>query len=273
MLAAWLLLFATTLGCLAYFAGTLRDSSADSRRRLGRVYFGLALLGVLLVLLGFVQGAPRYLGERAICGAFAGIWEPDASWGAYLRAWLDPWPACSGARFTMLWWLNQAQKLALALLTPGLVLGTISCLALPKPATREACRLQVRRLNTHLYLAAAVLVMGLLFLSALLRWPAAGLAGDAARPYTSHVDAYIFYWGVTYSVFIASYYVPVAIKLTRLCANPPVPPKRAKSSAADEGGGGEGNGDPVSNLFSLFKTLAALFAPAVAGLLGGVLNL
>lgn len=266
MLAAWLLLLAMTVACLAYLVGTLRIFTPDSVKRLKIAYFSFAFLGVALVLGGGVHGAPRYLGEQAICHALAGTWEPGN-----LRSWLDVTPACAGDGFATLWWLNEVQKFGQVVLMPALVLGTISCLAMPKRRTRGACQLQARRLNTHLYLAAALLVAGLLFLSALLRWPASGLAGGAASAYTAHVDAYIFYLGVTYSVFIASYYVPVAIKLTKLCATPPKKPKAAKARDGDEGGD-EDDDSPVADLFNLFKTVAALFAPVIAGLLGSVLN-
>ncbi|MBV9882387.1 MAG: hypothetical protein JO276_05205 [Sphingomonadaceae bacterium] len=277
MLAAWLLLAATTVACLAYFVRTVRASAPGTRDRLTKAYIGLTLFGVAAVAGGLISGAPRFLGEHEICNAFAGNWEPGNLW-----PWLDLRPACSGVQFNMLWWLNEVQKIGLALVSPALVLGTISCLAMPDPGTRAACRLQARRLNAHLYLAAAVLVIGLLFLSALMRWPASGLAGEAAAPYTSHVDAYIFYWGATYSVFIASYYVPVAVWLSENCRKVAAPPAEVKSAAAgrksaaaarDKGGESDADENPVSDLFSLFKTVAALFAPAIAGLLGSVLHL
>jgi hypothetical protein len=301
MLAAWLLLAATTLACLAYFIRTVRVSAPDTRNRLTKAYWRLALLGVVAVACGLISGAPRFLGERAICNAFGGSWEPGN-----LRWLLDLSPACSGVQFTILWWLNEVQKIGLALISPALVLGTISCLAMPAQVSRAACRLQARRLNAHLYLAAAVLVMGLLFLSALLRWPASALAGGQAAAYIAHVDAYIFFWGATYSVFIASYHVPVAIGLAAACmkcAASKEKPKAATVKANEGDGAGAGKGheagaseshdagaaeshdagagesddaeadDPVSDLFSLVKTAAALFAPVIAGLLGSVLHL
>lgn len=277
MLAAWLLLAATTLACLAYFVRTVRVSARDTRNRLTKAYWWLALLGVAAVAGGLISGAPRFLGERAICNAFGGTWEPGN-----LRSWLDLSPACSGTGFTILWWLNEVQKIGLALISPALVLGTISCLAMPEKVSRAACRLQARRLNAHLYLAAAVLVMGLLFLSALLRWPASALAGNEGAAYTAHVDAYVFFWGATYSVFIASYYVPVAIGLAATCmrrsASNGKPAATVKADESDEAGADEGkdaeaDDNPVSDLFSLVKTVAALFAPVIAGLLGSVLHL
>jgi hypothetical protein len=269
MLAAWLLLTAATLACLAYFARTSRAFASGTTARLTRAYFWFALFGVAAVLSGTVHGGPRFFGEPAICHALAGSWDPGR-----LREWLELWPSCTGIRFTMLWWLNETQKIGLALLTPALVLGTISCLAMPEPAGRDACRFQARRLSMHLYLAAAVLVIGLLFLSALLRWPASGLAGDPASAYTAHVDAYIFFWGATYSVLIASYYVPVAIGLTRTPLDPQVSPAKPKARAKARAAGDTDDDDsPISDLFSWFKTIAALFAPAIAGLLGGVLHL
>jgi hypothetical protein len=210
------------------------------------------LFGIVLVAGGLVPGAPRFMDESAICHAFGGTMLPAEGLMVHLRFWLDLAPSCRAWHFDVLWWLNEIQKFLLALLTPALVLGTISCLAEPETPTNEGCQIQARALSTHLYLTASVLVIGLLYLSALLRWPGSGFGEDAAAPYNAHVDAYILYWGITYSIFIASYYVPVAIRLTRGC---------------------ESSDNPMSELLGLLKSTAAIFAPALAGLLGGVVDI
>lgn len=303
MLATWLLLAATSAGCIFYFLWSVRRFRRPMAGLLAAVYAGFAAIGVISIAMGGVPGGQRVIDERVICGAFA-LMEP----GAQTPAAQTPSPAAgpaaarppgsdAGARgdpppalkvygsprptmydrgyacpdnesFRLLWGLNEFQKYLLALLIPALVLGTLSCLALPATPSPGDCRFQVRRLNIHLYLTATVLVAGLLFLSALLHWPGFAFDRPTAASYSAHVDAYILYWGVTYTIFIASYYVPVAALLARRCAHPPVeaPPvgKAREDEAAD---------DPAGELTGLLKTLAALFAPAIAGLLGGIIHL
>lgn len=269
MLATWLLFTAMTIACLWYFASNARIFTPATNRRLTFAYYFLALLEVAFVLAGLVEGAPRFFDERAMCEALGG--SPIQYDGLMLRlnAWLDLRPSCADSQFVLLWGLNDAQKMLLALLAPALVLGTISCLAVPPEPTERDYRFQARRLNTYLCLAATVLVLGLLFISALLRWPGSGLAGNAAEVYGAHVDAYVLYSGVSYSVFIASYYVPVAIRLTKACEYIPVgtgDQKKGTSPSTDDAP------NPAEELFSLLKTGAVLFAPAIAGVAGSVLH-
>jgi hypothetical protein len=204
--------------------------------------------------------------------SYPALTEADA-----VNDWSEGWhpqqePACAATathgRMTLMLQLNFIQRLLLALVSPALVLGTIACLATPvtpgeagerrKSADRKSfAGKSAARLRAHLYLTAGLFVSGLLFLSALLRWPAFAFQGSGHASYLAHVDAFVLYWGVTYSLYIASYYVPVALLLTR----------QGKQDGVAE------DKLPAGELLDWTKTLAALFAPAIVGLLGNVLHL
>jgi len=281
MLATWLLLAVAAIGGIFYCAWSIHVLVPATVRLLRWVYLGLAVAGVLLVASGGMEGAQRLVDRRVICAAFELIQtqaEPAAS-KPVLRIYGPPLPqavpddqfACgpTDRLYRQMWWLNQIQKYLLVLLIPALALGIVSCRALPASPSEEDCQFQVKRLSTHLYVTAAALVIGLLFLSALLRWPSVAFAGAGASSYKAHVDAYILCLGVIYSVFIASYYVPVAIGLTNAC-------KKASGSGQRKATGKDAAvaaASPASEFLDLLKAAAALFAPTIAGLLGGVIDL
>jgi hypothetical protein len=276
VLATWLLLACVGIGCIAYCGWNIYSLARTTALRLGALYLVLAAGGVLLILNDGMEGGQRMLDRRVVCAAFSLGESPQAAGATNQLTTYGPPPtdvaddafACEPGNesYKRLWWLNQIQKFILVLLLPALVLGTISCRALPGIPDIDDCRDQIGRLNLHLYLIATALVSGLLFLSALLHWPAFAFAEAAAKAYNSHVDAYILYWGVSYSLLIASVYVPVAIDLNRACAG---------SAAAETGdpAPADPKDRPAADLLGPFKTAAALFAPAIAGLLGGVISL
>ena len=206
-MTTWLAMFAAVFFCLVYFAQSLRRFERDSLRTLLVAYAALAVAGLVLVYFGFAGQANRAIAEQFIQRSLElPIHHPPN------RGPLDL-IRFNGTEYQLLLGMNSIQRYLLALLTPALVLGSISCLAMPPDETVADCRRQAQRLSTYLYLSAAVLVTGLIFLAAMLRWPGYGLAEAAAKSYNAHVDAYVFYWGVTYSILIASYYVPIAVRL------------------------------------------------------------
>jgi hypothetical protein len=148
---------------------------------------------------------------------------------------------------------------------PAMVFGTISCLARPlsKLSEKAAAALrseQTERLNIFLYLSAFIMVSGLLFLSAALHWAGHGLQGADLNVYRQHVNALILFFGISYSLFIASYYVPVSLVLAEQR------PARAASAGEKEGG------DVAYSPFTLLRVAATVFAPALVGLLGEVMK-
>jgi hypothetical protein len=256
-MTTWLALTAAVIFCLTYFFQSLRLFERKSLRTLVVAYAILAIVGLVLVGLGFAGEANRAVADDFIRNALnLPIHNPP-----------HPGPfdliLFNGTEFDLLQGMNSFQRYVLALLTPGLVLGSISCLAMPARKTVDDCRRQADRLSNYLYLSAAVLVAGLIFLAAMLRWPGYGLAAPAALAYNAHVDAYVFYWGVTYSILIASFYVPIAVRLAGISGDT-APAADAKNDP---------RGETSSHLIATLKAAAALFAPAIAGLLGGVLKL
>jgi len=275
MLSTWLLLLVINVTCIYYFIQSLRLFDDKSWRLLVGTFAALALFGSLGVAYGMGEG-PRLLGESEICAAFgapppaarrAGPAPAGKDFQSYdplpkeeLR-WFRP-PRCAtdpGNRsMAWMWRLNLLQRLLLALVSPALVLGTIACVARPAGGDGVVeARMRLDRLKAHLYLAATVFVSGLLFLSALLRWPAAGFTQAGAAAYLAHVDAFVLYWGVTYSLYIASYYVPAAWLLAQDSRKAGIAEKDLPSVQPSE----------------IAKAMAALFAPLVAALLGNVLHL
>lgn len=242
VLATWFILIAVAIPPFVLFVRDLRTASRETTRRVLLVYLALAGLGVAFVAFGLVIGAQRFMGHGAFCKAFG-----EAEVRATL---LDFAPHCLEWRYLLLWWLNEIQKLMLALLTPALVLGTILCLAREGPRGGAVSPRQLARLKTYLYLSAVALVTGLLFLSALLRWPSAAF-GAPNSPYMAHANALVIYWGATYSVLIASYYLPVALTLGR---------------------GQDGDDAPTGQLLEFLKSGTALFAPVITALLSAVVQ-
>ena len=251
MLATWFLLVAVAIPPFFLFFGDVTTVDRDTARRVKRLYWLFAVLGVAFVAAGLVIGAQRFMGEGIFCQAFAsvgGAVGPLPSERAH--GLLDLAPDCTEGRYLLLWVLNELQKVILALMTPALVLGTILCLAPDGGRGGAATPRQLARLKTYLYLSAAALVTGLLFLSAMLRWPSTAFGGSDS-PYMAHANAVVLYWGATYSVLIASYYLPVALTLRR---------------------GQEGEDGPSGHFLEFLKSGTALFAPVITALLSAVVQ-
>ena len=118
--------------------------------------------------------------------------------------------------------LNEITNLASALAVSAVVLGMIVALARPGPivldtrdglleeaATLMAAQKQVRR---YLYLAGLLLSVGMMLGYAWMHWPS-GLIADpgVAQGYNDLVEAISLYRGVSYSVLILSFYMPVSL--------------------------------------------------------------
>lgn len=195
---------------------------------------------------------------------------------------------CVAPSFHSLRWLYLIQRLSMLFSGPAIVLAAIACIAMPPDQKRrpKVCRDQAARLNTILYVAAGLMVTGLIFVGAFFQWPAFALRKDAATSYQTLVAAIVFYYGVGFSLFIASFYLPVAAWVGfnwRRCSR-----SKATSLAVDREAGSEGHKNEASSddakagaddelglitAVQLVKIGAAIFAPAIAGLLGTVVKL
>lgn len=301
VLASWLLLSGLGIAVAAHFFIHLRELGRRTQRELAITYAALAILGAGSVALGHPEEAHRFVGEQFVCRAFATLeagQEPPAPPPAaqnqanqqaaaakpapiaFLRE--SSWAGskslnCPEAeKWHLMRLLNGAQRLLLAFITPALVLGMILSLA---AGTGLDFKRQAERLNTYLYLASAVLVAGLLFLSALLRWPGFALPQGARAQFEAHAGAITLYWGVAYSLFNAAIYLPVAARLRARRVEAPMPAPIAPSS--DDGAGrataaaptapAAPTSDPLLTPVGMLKVGASMFAPALAGLLAGIL--
>lgn len=142
------------------------------------------------------------------------------------------------------------------------VVGAVSCLASPlESATIEEKRafLERQHLRFRLYInaVAALMVTAIAFQLAWTRWPQALLKEPAAKAFSAHVDAFALYSGISLSLVIASFAIPVAAVLhERASAMTIGDPETAKLPELFGAGLMQGLG----------KVLVIL-APAVAGII------
>jgi len=273
MLATWIVMAGLAIGSFAYFLIDLLKFEKRSFSWLLAVFVVLFLGMVAQVLWKPDFGrAEQSIGKETICMAFGG--KPPSKPAAPAKAGApDSAPPKAGKTKALgapeckdvvnvgrMHELNGVQLYLLLLVLPAMVLGTISTLAEGAPARDQAGRLKI-----YLYLSAALFVAGLLYLSALLRWPGANLAEPVAAHYYAFVDAYLLSLGAAYSLFIVSYYLPAAAWLSAK-ANPTVAfAARDKKENEDK--------DDVLTFFDILKVALALFAPVITALLGNVVKL
>ncbi len=148
---------------------------------------------------------------------------------------------------------------------PAVIWAAIACLALPETGSarerHESWTTQTARLNRLLYITAGFMVAGLLFTSARLSWPGYSLHPDSLKSFAEHVSSIVLYTGVSNSILIASYYLPVAILLAaRQPKRPPV--FTAAAGAKDE------PGPKAPDPFGALKTAATILSPALVALIG-----
>ncbi len=288
VLATSLLLASLGIGCAVAFVAHLATLPKSETRILVAVWVALTAVGVGSLLMGQPEEAHRFMGEKFACRSFATLGaapgqpvQPppvqtvEAAKAAPAPAVAEPAEMlskpqeCSARQWQRMRVLNGVQRYLLAFVTPCLVLGMIACLVI---GGGDTLRSQSERLNTYLYLAAALLVAGLLFLSALLRWPGFSLPKDARAVYDAHAAAIVLYWGVVYSLFNAAVYLPVAHLLKRRLHDRP----GAAAGAAGAGAGGDDAASSAEQLWrpaAMLKTAAGIFAPAIAGLLSDVVKI
>ncbi|MBV9931716.1 MAG: hypothetical protein JO013_12325 [Alphaproteobacteria bacterium] len=250
-IAMWLVLAIVGVGCLGLWAKELMRFDRRSARMLAGAWIITAATLTLSVSSGNFQGrAERVLGEHTICNML----QPPPKTKAVFRdqqGQLEAYRRCTSEDpyFARLAELNSRQLALLLLFLPAMLFGAVSCAAGP-PDRRDE---QVLRLKTFTYLSAALVAAGLLFLSALLHWPAGALSEGSARIYNAHVSSYLLYWAVTYSAMIAAYYIPLSAKLSGGLVGP--------AAAA-------GDLHPLDAL----KTIATIFAPVITALLGDIVH-
>jgi hypothetical protein len=258
LLAMSLGLTALGLACIGYFGFHLWQFRSRAFWALAGLALASSGVGAVLVSKGFPEEAQQFLGVGMVKVSLRAAPDCPLERGTPLARYATgPVPVkCTNSRYEMLREINGLQRLLLSFVSGALIFGTIACAAAPAIPNKVSAKAQMDRLNTYLYLSAAVLVTGLLFLSALLRWPGHAVHKDVLASFNQHVGAIVLYWGVTYSAFIAAYYVPVALCLSR----------RWRDVPKDES-----DKLVILSPLDLLKVGAAIFSPVITGLIGTVI--
>ncbi|RYY23328.1 MAG: hypothetical protein EOP62_20475 [Sphingomonadales bacterium] len=255
IIAAALLGFGIFYLIVLRFLADLRDEFGPKTRRwLLGWYTGGVLLGGLWVWFGWMQiPVQDQLGKGFLRDALAQF---GAASGAAPGTLLD--------NFLLLWIGNRfALMLAAGIVVTGGVSALVDPIArLDVAETRAFLFHQRRRLRTYVNAAATLLVVGLLFQIAWMRWPLVLLDSGTAAMLVRQIDASVALTGVTGSVVIALFAVPAStILAARAAALPPVTDDEPNARLFDAG------------LLSSVSKILVVLAPTLAGLAPSVIDI
>lgn len=262
---------------------------ADAAARLYILSALLICLGAaFLTLLLFARDLLREFGPAMRCRlivTLAGGLAIGSAWIVFSSHWLPPAesllgkglfervtaifePARYGASislFDRLRALIGLGRIALMLGAGVVIVGAVSCMAHPladwdEISTREFLLRQRQRLRTYVNAAAMLMVAAIALLLAWTRWPIILMNPHMAKMHLALVDALSVYQGVTLSLVIAIFAIPVATTLDAKLAGLPV---LADVSAAPSQGG----------LFDALGKILVVLAPALASAIPAFVDL
>lgn len=297
-LAAFLLFVAVGGATLIYAARIAGRIEPKSRARLLAAYALTAAVGTIFILAMGVQKGNPYLEASLPCVSLAQL-DPGATGPAApkpprvtareierrcamtgssietgpLAEQLFPVPAArfEGDPYPIFRILYAAAAILLFLAIPAAIWAAIACVAMPttgSPKARlDAWRQQTERLNVILYLTAGLMVAALLFSNSLFSWTAYSLHPDDLKSFREHSESLVFYAGVSNSILIASYYLPVAAALAEL--RPDLPAEEENGKGTEKGKDADAK---AADPFAAFKTILTILAPAIIGLAGELIK-
>jgi hypothetical protein len=294
-LATFALFVAAAVAAIAYSVSLLVRLDSHSRLTIGTGYVLSMVVGITAVISVGAQKGDPYLERELPCTAFLLLSKtpevppdeyplkppPDPGrvsgtetcWATVFtaetplaqRLTLIPCPRFPGDPFPILRALTAVSAVLLFFGIPAIVWGAIACLALPESGSArdryEAWAGQTARLNRLLMITAGVMVASILFNDARYSWAGFSIHPNDLNTFKRQVSSLVFFAGVSSSILIASFYVPVA---SLLAAERP-----AASGSTGAKGGGENR---VPDPFAAAKTAAAILAPALVGILGEMLK-
>ncbi len=113
------------------------------------------------------------------------------------------------------WWFMLIVNIVAGSAVPAFIAGGISCLGTSQTGdARQHWILQRERLQAYIYLSAALLVVGVVFLKVWTQYPGYLLEEKAAKAYSAVVNSYAVLTGIEYTILLASYAVPVSLILS-----------------------------------------------------------
>ncbi|MCI2395154.1 hypothetical protein [Aliiroseovarius sediminis] len=191
--------------------------------------------------------------------------------------------ACAGqgAFFAMKYLLNHVNILT-SLSAAAIIAGMVLCLARPPKAdltTQDGLISEAHALQTaqetaqrYLYCSGVLLTTGMVLVLSWMSWPNAMIVDDQVRAaHSGVINALSMFRGVTYSVLILSYYMPVSlilkVRIERF--------KRAASRVGQADLGTELEGFNINRIDSLdaFKSILAIVSPILASAIGSFADL
>jgi hypothetical protein len=279
VLSAFMLFMGTALAALILFGATLRMFDWRGRVVPFLAFVTMAGAAIATMVITQVHRTHDYTGHSLACLA-AGYDKAQsdrarADEQAALQASRPPRNQSAGVEvsrlrcrdvsFAKMEWLGVWQFRGVVLSFAALVIGAICCLAACPVTTAGDAELQhwetqSGRLNTYLYLGALLLGTALVFINAYLRWPAYALLEPAK--YNELGAALVSYYGVVFTIMLASFYVPAAAILAgKVKALKPAAQGESKLPEAFKG--------PLQ----LLKIVVGLFSTAVAGALPSIIDL
>ncbi len=100
----------------------------------------------------------------------------------------------------------------------AIVVGAISCLAQPNGKSTSKIDDDIaalKKLDSYLLLAAIMMVGSIVYVVAWMSWPSFVFdpKGDQLKAFKAVVKSMAILFGITYSIFIASYYIPIRLIL------------------------------------------------------------
>jgi hypothetical protein len=205
------------VGGVAYLALLLffNDMAKEFGRAMRLKFFATLAVGILVGIAWMQWGASIDQADGLGSGFMRGMFHQIACPGDTKA----PCPTTTGvARFAQFELILMLCRIALMLGAAVIIVGGVSCLVRPTAqldgeAERVFIDRQRQRLRAYVDTAAALMVVALLFGFAWMRWPLILLDGTAAQNHIAHINAMAVFNGVSLSLVIAAFAIPVNMAL------------------------------------------------------------
>ena len=238
---------------------------SDSCRRLAWAFLLCAAAGIGVIIsvygLGILPETFQYFDKLPFCdkkSLFSVALEHASQFGSWSSWW--------GSR-SLTVFMATVNIVAL-LAVPASIAGGISCLGTSKKDSPKECWVvQQERLQTYIYLSAALLVISIVFLKVWTQYPSFMMNKDATKAYNEIVNSYSVFMGIEYTLLLASFALPVSMILSqranqiaeqlRVEASPDGKRLTIRDIRAEE--------KLTISSQDVFKTIIALLSPLITG--------
>lgn len=276
-LSAWFFYVAVAVIFIAIFFAELW--SRQTPKSAGRILLGLTAVVAFTMIFNTIE--PVWMGSFEAHELLGRSLFQDALSQGWLRACETTLP-CEGrgAYFGMEYLLDKANHVT-SLAAAAVIAGMVLALSRPHPpellsdtglaAEAEILRQSQDMASRYLYCSGILLSVGMVLVLSWMKWPGQLIADPTLRDrHMELVNAISLYRGVSYSVLILSYYMPVSLILM-------VRIDRFHKAVAAHGSPDVGDtvrGFDINRIASLdaFKKIVAIVSPILASALGAAVT-